>query len=91
MEIVQSIGERVLQNVQQVIVGKDNEIRLTLLGLLCEGHLLIEDVPGVGKTMLARAIAAQHRLYVSAHPVHAGHAAQRRHRRQHLQSEDAGV
>jgi MoxR-like ATPase len=57
MQIVQTIGERVLRNVQQVIVGKDHEIRLTLLALLCEGHLLIEDVPGVGKTMLARAIA----------------------------------
>jgi MoxR-like ATPase len=57
MQIVQSIGERLLRNVQQVIVGKDQEIRLTLLALLCEGHLLIEDVPGVGKTMLARAIA----------------------------------
>ncbi len=57
MQIVQSIGERLLHNVQQVIVGKDQEIRLTLLALLCEGHLLIEDVPGVGKTMLARAIA----------------------------------
>ncbi len=57
MTIVQTIGERVLRNVQQVIVGKDAEIRMTLLALLCEGHLLIEDVPGVGKTMLARAIA----------------------------------
>lgn len=57
MDIVQSIGDRVLNNVQQVIVGKNREIRLTLVGLLCEGHLLIEDVPGVGKTMLARAIA----------------------------------
>jgi MoxR-like ATPase len=57
MQIVQAIGERLLQNVQQVIVGKDQEIRLTLLALLCEGHLLIEDVPGVGKTMLARSIA----------------------------------
>jgi MoxR-like ATPase len=57
MQIVQAIGERLLGNVQQVIVGKDQEIRLTLLALLCEGHLLIEDVPGVGKTMLARAIA----------------------------------
>jgi MoxR-like ATPase len=57
MQIVQSIGERVLQNVERVIVGKENEIRLTLVALLCEGHLLIEDVPGVGKTMLARAIA----------------------------------
>ncbi len=57
MEIVQSITERVLGNVRQVILGKDSEIRLTLLALLCEGHVLIEDVPGVGKTMLARAIA----------------------------------
>jgi MoxR-like ATPase len=57
MQIVQSISERVLGNVQQVIVGKDAEIRLTLLALFCEGHLLIEDVPGVGKTMLARSIA----------------------------------
>jgi MoxR-like ATPase len=40
-----------------VIVGKDNEIRLTFLAMLCEGHLLIEDVPGVGKTMLARALS----------------------------------
>ena len=46
-----------MQIVQKVIIGKDREIRLTLLALLCEGHLLIEDVPGVGKTMLARAIS----------------------------------
>ncbi len=57
MDIVQTISERVLHNVQRVIIGKDRQINLTLLGLLCEGHLLIEDVPGVGKTMLARAIA----------------------------------
>lgn len=57
MQTVQNIGERVLSNVQKVIVGKDREIRLTLLALLCDGHLLIEDVPGVGKTMLARAIS----------------------------------
>jgi MoxR-like ATPase len=57
MQLIQSITERLLQNVRQVIVGKDNEVRLTLVALLCEGHLLIEDVPGVGKTMLARALA----------------------------------
>jgi MoxR-like ATPase len=57
MQIAQTIAERVLENVRKVIVGKDDEIRLTLLALLCEGHLLIEDVPGVGKTMLARAIS----------------------------------
>ncbi len=57
MQLVQTVGDRVLRNVQKVIVGKDEEIRLTLVSLLCEGHLLIEDVPGVGKTMLARSIA----------------------------------
>ena len=57
MQIAQTIGERVLSNVQNIIIGKDHEIRLTLLALFSEGHLLIEDVPGVGKTMLARAIA----------------------------------
>lgn len=57
MQIAQDVANRVLENVRRVIVGKDREIRLTLLALLCEGHILIEDVPGVGKTMLARAIA----------------------------------
>ncbi|MEM7539361.1 MAG: MoxR family ATPase [Chloroflexota bacterium] len=57
MQIVQSTAERVLQNVQKVIVGKQREIKMTLLALFCEGHLLIEDVPGVGKTMLARALS----------------------------------
>lgn len=57
MQIVQNVGERLLRNVNQVIVGKDPEIQLALLALFCEGHLLIEDVPGVGKTMLARAVS----------------------------------
>jgi MoxR-like ATPase len=57
MQVVQGVADRILENVRTVIVGKDQEIRLTLVALLCEGHLLIEDVPGVGKTMLARALA----------------------------------
>lgn len=57
MRIVQTVADQVLNNIERVIVGKHNEARLTLLALLCEGHLLIEDVPGVGKTMLARTIA----------------------------------
>ncbi len=57
MNIVQSVAEQIINNVSQVIIGKRNEIRLTVLGLLCEGHILIEDVPGVGKTMLARSLA----------------------------------
>ncbi len=54
---VQSIAQRLLANVEKVIVGKSGEVQMTLIGLLCQGHLLIEDVPGVGKTMLAKSIA----------------------------------
>ncbi len=57
IEVVQSLSERVVANVERVIVGKRREVQMTLIALLCEGHLLIEDVPGVGKTMLARSIA----------------------------------
>ena len=57
MTNVQATAEKVINNVEKVIIGKHDEIRLTLVGLLCRGHLLIEDVPGVGKTMLARSIA----------------------------------
>src|SRR5262245_66650121 len=45
------------ENVERVVRGKNAEIRLALVALVAEGHLLIEDVPGVGKTMLAKAIA----------------------------------
>jgi MoxR-like ATPase len=57
LRLVQEISERIAQHVGQVIIGKRNEIRLTILGLLAQGHVLIEDIPGVGKTMLARALA----------------------------------
>jgi MoxR-like ATPase len=57
LEAITSLAERVTGNVEKVILGKRHEVRMTLIALLCEGHLLIEDVPGVGKTMLARAIA----------------------------------
>ncbi|MBZ0294988.1 MAG: MoxR family ATPase [Anaerolineae bacterium] len=55
--IVQDVTERIAQNVDQVIMGKRNEIRLTILGLLSQGHILIEDIPGVGKTMMAKALS----------------------------------
>ncbi|MBA3851875.1 MAG: MoxR family ATPase [Chloroflexi bacterium] len=54
---IQESGEKVAANVERVIVGKHHEVRLALVALLCQGHLLIEDVPGTGKTVLAKAIA----------------------------------
>jgi len=57
IERVQLVTERLIQNVEQVIIGKRDAIELVIVGLLAQGHLLIEDVPGVGKTMLARSLA----------------------------------
>jgi MoxR-like ATPase len=54
---VQSFAEKLVQNLEKVIVGKRQALEQVVLGLLCQGHLLIEDVPGVGKTMLARSLA----------------------------------
>src|SRR5438067_10933107 len=54
---VRGLGVRLGQNVERVIVGKHAEVQLTLMALLCQGHVLVEDVPGVGKTNLAKAIA----------------------------------
>ncbi len=58
MSDLQSYAQTVIDNVEKVIVGKRAAIELVLVALLCEGHVLVEDVPGVGKTMLARAVAA---------------------------------
>ncbi|CAN5505662.1 MoxR family ATPase [soil metagenome] len=57
MESVQQLADQVADNVGRVIVGKNREVRLVLIALLCRGHVLIEDVPGVGKTVLAKSIA----------------------------------
>jgi hypothetical protein len=54
---VASLAQKVQRSVSRVIVGKEAEIRLMLVAMLCEGHVLIEDVPGIGKTTLAKALA----------------------------------
>ena len=57
MDNVQDFAERLIANIERVIVGKRLTVELAVIGLLSHGHLLIEDVPGVGKTMLARSLA----------------------------------
>jgi MoxR-like ATPase len=57
MQSVRDVASQVVTNVEKVIVGKRDEVELALIALLCQGHVLIEDVPGVGKTVLAKALA----------------------------------
>jgi len=57
MKEVSELGQVLAANIEKVIVGKAESIRLTLLGLLAQGHILIEDVPGTGKTVLAKSLA----------------------------------
>jgi len=54
---IKKIADKVRENVQQVIVGKDDVIDLLFIGLVCQGHVLLEDVPGMGKTLLAKTLA----------------------------------
>jgi len=56
--MIAEVAQRLRENVQKVIVGKDEPINLVLVSVLCEGHVLLEDVPGIGKTTLARTLAA---------------------------------
>ena len=57
VSVIQAFANRVFENLEKVIIGKRLTVELVVIGLLCQGHLLIEDVPGVGKTMLARSLA----------------------------------
>jgi len=54
---LKDVVDRVIDNVEKVIIGKREVVELAVVALLCEGHILVEDVPGVGKTMLARSLA----------------------------------
>jgi len=57
MTRIQEFATAITKNVEKVIIGKAEAIELVMVALLCDGHILIEDVPGVGKTMLARSVA----------------------------------
>jgi MoxR-like ATPase len=57
MKEVQTVARRIVDNVRKVIIGKEAELEMIVVGLLAQGHMLIEDVPGVGKTMLAKSLA----------------------------------
>ena len=57
VENIQRMATRIRENVQRVIVGKDEPINLAIIALLCRGHILVEDAPGIGKTTLAKALA----------------------------------
>ena len=54
---IKPFAEKLIANLEKVIIGKHQTLEFVLVGLLCQGHILIEDVPGVGKTMLARSLA----------------------------------
>src|SRR5215472_1040169 len=55
--MIEDVAARVRRNIQSVIIGNDEAIDLAFTAVLCEGHVLIEDVPGTGKTTLAKALA----------------------------------
>ena len=84
MEGIQEFAERVIENVERVIIGKHAEVELALIALLCGGHVLVEDVPGVGKTSLAKAVARSIGCSFKRTSVYTGHVAQRYYRCVHL-------
>jgi MoxR-like ATPase len=57
MNLIQSVGDKIISNVEKVIIGKHREVQLAFVAMLSKGHVLIEDVPGVGKTVLAKSLA----------------------------------
>jgi len=57
MADIKTFSEQVIENLEKVVVGKRQSLEMIVVGLLCQGHVLIEDVPGVGKTMMARSLA----------------------------------
>jgi len=57
MTDIKAFSEKVIGNLEKVVIGKNDSLKLIVIGLICQGHVLIEDVPGVGKTMMARSLS----------------------------------
>ena len=91
LETIRSVGERLKQQLRKVVIGQDAAIELLLVGLLSDGHVLLEGVPGIAKTLLARTFAAALVAGVRPHPVHARPDAGRHPRHQPLQLPDQPV
>jgi MoxR-like ATPase len=86
---IKTTASAIRENVGKVVVGKGDVVDLALVALLCEGHILFEDIPGIGKTTMAKALARS--LRVPPHPIHTRPAAQRCDRAFGLQPKDAGI
>ena len=65
VEVAKDEANRIVDNINRVIIGKGRAVELAVVALVCQGHILIEDVPGVGKTMLARSLAKSTRCVYS--------------------------
>ena len=61
------LGEKIIQNISKVVVGKSEALELLLVGLLANGHVLLEDVPGVGKTLVTKSLAKSFEGTVKKH------------------------
>jgi len=83
---VAATANRLIDNIEKVIVGKHDEILQTVMAYFAEGHVLLEDVPGVAQNHAGARAFAEHWLRLQTHPMHAGFAAERHHGQLHFQS-----
>ena len=88
---VTPLMERILYEVKRIVVGQDHFLERVLVAILAQGHLLVEGVPGLAKTLTVKTLARTIRGTLQAHPVHARPRARRPRRHAHLQPEDRRV